>query len=155
MYVLYNKTLRKKQRGVFNTTLHAINSGIVKLSRRTKKATVYRGVAGGRLPTEFWTPNEHGVMGGVEMGFMSTTTERDVALGYAKGANKLGKWLFMIRMVRRARRRQPLRSRGRAPWQGMIDRGADVSFLSQFPGENEILFAPLVRAPLPCWRCVA
>ena len=26
---------------------------------------------------------------------------------------------------------------------GMIDRGADVSLLSQFPGEKEILFSPL------------
>ena len=27
--------------------------------------------------------------------------------------------------------------------QGMIDRGADLSFLSQYPHEKEILFAPL------------
>ena len=35
---------------------------------------------------------------------------------------------------------------------GMIDRGADVSILSQFPAEREILFAPLTvhsRHPSP------
>ena len=26
---------------------------------------------------------------------------------------------------------------------GMVDRGADLSWLSQYPGEKEVLFAPL------------
>eukprot|EP00908_Phaeocystis_cordata_P020408 Transcript_3207.p1 GENE.Transcript_3207~~Transcript_3207.p1 ORF type:complete len:581 (-),score=161.38 Transcript_3207:311-2053(-) len=55
---------------------------------------------------------------------MSTSTERDVALMYMKQSGKAAKMVFEIRM-------------------GMIDRGADVSLLSQFPGEKEILFAPL------------
>eukprot|EP00966_Prymnesium_polylepis_P244327 5650565-Prymnesium_polylepis.1 len=107
----------------YTTTLHAINSGIVKLSKLTKATTVYRGV-NGVLPDEFWEPNDDNVMGGVELGFMSTSTEKDVALGYVKQANQPASILLEIRM-------------------GMIDRGADVSCLSQFPAEREILFAPL------------
>ena len=105
MYVHYNGVLRNKTKGSFVTTLHAINSGILKLSKLTKAATVYRGVAGGVLPKQFWSPNEHGVMGGIELGFMSTTTDRNVALGYMRQADKAAKMLFEVRM-------------------GMIDRGA-------------------------------
>ena len=43
-------------------------------------------------------------MGGVELGFMSTTTEREVALGYMQQTGKAAKMLFEVRM-------------------GMIDRG--------------------------------
>ncbi len=125
MYKLYNSVLRARQRGAYVTTLHAINSAILKLARQTKACTVYRGVNGGVLPSEFWEENEHGVRGGVDLAFMSTTTERGVALGYmAQGKATAARMLFEIRM-------------------GMIDRGADVAHLSQFPGENEILFAPL------------
>ena len=80
---------------------------------------------------------------------MSTTTDRDVALMYMQQSGKAAKMVFEIRM-------------------GMIDRGAvrdgssnvplpvvlpldpsppfctqDLSLLSQYPGEKEILFAPL------------
>jgi len=108
----------------YTTTLHAINSGIVKLSKQTQATTVYRGVTGGVLPEEFWVPNEHGVIGGVDMSFMSTSPKRDIALGYMNSGDLPSKILFEIRM-------------------GMIDRGADVSMLSQYPAEAEILFAPL------------
>ena len=53
-----------------------------------------------------------------------TPTERDVALMYMQQSGKASKMLFEVRM-------------------GMIDRGADVSLISQFPTEQEILFAPL------------
>jgi len=123
MYVHYNNTLRKQVFGEFTTTLHAINSGIVKLSKLTKATTVYRGVDR-LLPDEFWKASEDGVMGGVERAFMSTSVDRKVALGYMNQSKQTVKILFQIRM-------------------GMIDRGADVSCLSQFPAEREILFAPL------------
>mmetsp|Transcript_74735 Transcript_74735/g.206117 ORF Transcript_74735/g.206117 Transcript_74735/m.206117 type:complete len:507 (-) Transcript_74735:139-1659(-) len=106
----------------YTTTLHAINSGIVKLSRLTKATTVYCG-ASGVLPEDFWRENDHGVKGGVELGFMSTTTSRATAIEYANQQTPTAKMLFEIKM-------------------GMIDRGADLGCLSQFD-ENEILFAPL------------
>ena len=91
-------------RGNLYTTLHAINSGIVKLSRLTKATTVYRG-ASGVLPEDFWRENDHGVKGGVELGFMSTTTSRATAIEYANQQTPTAKMLFEIKM-------------------GMIDRGA-------------------------------
>jgi NLR family CARD domain-containing protein 3 len=66
---------------------------------------VYRGVSG-VLPEDFWQANEHGVKGGVELGFMSTTTNRSTAIGYIMSQqNQTAKMLFEIEM-------------------GMIDRGA-------------------------------
>ena len=56
----------------YTTTLHAINSLIVKTSKLTMATPVYRGVSGRMLPDAFWRPNGHGVRGGVEAAFMST-----------------------------------------------------------------------------------
>ena len=91
----YNDTLRgfgpalagcKGNRYV--TTTHVINSAIVKASKLTKAAKVYRGVSGGVLPERFWTPDEHGVRGGVERAFLSTTYDLEVALEYASAPDK-------------------------------------------------------------------
>ena len=85
-------------------------------------ATVYRGFTGTVLPESFFHPNEDGVCGGVEYGFTSTSKVREHAQHYA-GA-------------------PPQSSRNRM---GMVDRGADFSWLSQYPHECEILFpSPLV-----------
>ena len=107
----------------YTTTLHSINSSIVKLGKLTLANKVYRGIAGMKLPDQFWTPNEFGVRGGVEQAFMSTTTEMSVAMGYASGGRGAG---IVIEVQ-----------------QGMVDRGADISWLSQYPHECEILFGPL------------
>ena len=108
----------------YTTTLHVINSAIVKVGKLTYASTVYRGVSGGMLPREFWEKNEHGIRGGVEAGFMSTTQERAVAVGYASGKMQQSSIVIEIE-------------------QGMTSRGADISWLSQYPHEKEILFGPL------------
>ena len=77
-----------------------------------------------KLPDEFWEANKYGVKGGVEAAFMSTTLEVDVAMGYAAGdGSKMG----IVLEIR----------------QGMVDRGANISWLSQYPHERETLFGPL------------
>merc|ERR1719291_1244604 len=97
----------------YTTSLHACNSSLLKLSKILPATTVYRGVAGakGQLPKEFWEPNDKGIRGGVEYGFMSTTTDKDVATAYLGGAAGT---VFAIRL-------------------GMVDKGADLSWLSQYP----------------------
>jgi hypothetical protein len=54
-------------------------------------------VSGGVLPSKFWDENGDGVRGGVELGFMSTTIERDVALGYMAQGGKATPMLFTVR----------------------------------------------------------
>ena len=66
-------------------------------------------------------PNEFDVRGGVEAGFMSTTNNRDVAIGYAGGFDAGdGKTRMVFEFE-----------------QGMINRGAELDWLSQYPHEKE------------------
>ena len=44
----------------FTTTIHVINSAIIKLSRAQKAEKVFRGTKGGRLPDKFWTGSKLG-----------------------------------------------------------------------------------------------
>ena len=138
MYHKYNLSLRSRnpravsfvrdaferdcQGNLYATTIHAINSCVLKSSKLQRACKVYRGFAGARLPTEFWVQNAHGVAGGVEFGFSSTTVRREEAVAYASGAAST---VFEMQM-------------------GMVNRGADVSWLSQYEHEREILFTPLL-----------
>ncbi|KAK3271242.1 hypothetical protein CYMTET_20401 [Cymbomonas tetramitiformis] len=131
MFAKYNPLLRQVLSGAEYTgnryvnTIIAINSGILKLSKIQKAVKVFRGLSGGLLPEEFWHPNAHGVKGGVEMAFMSTTTSEEVALQYADSSDeRKAAFVFEVQM-------------------GMVDRGADISPFSQYPHEKEIVFAPL------------
>ena len=83
---------------------------------------VYRGMGGVNLPAKFVTAGEDGARGGTEYGFMSTTTSKDVAVSYI-GAKKLP-ILFKLEL-------------------GAIDRGCPLSFLSQYPAEDEVLIPAL------------
>ena len=50
----------------YTTTLHVLNSLVVKCSKLTVATKVYRGSAKGVLPQTFWEPNAQGVRGGIE-----------------------------------------------------------------------------------------
>jgi NLR family CARD domain-containing protein 3 len=124
MYMLYNAVLRDPEgvlhRERFIYTIHAISSCIVKLSKIHTISTLYRGVKGGALPSCFLNADEHGARGGIEFGILSTSTDKSVAMHYAttsrtdEAASKdtAASLVFEIE-------------------EGMIDRGADISWLSQ------------------------
>ena len=86
MFMHYNMVLRGQSGKQYVTTIHAIVSGIIKLSSIMKlplNRKVYRGLSGIELPKEFWEEDEYGAKGGVEMGIMSTTRNMGVAVQYS------------------------------------------------------------------------
>ena len=101
-------------------------SAIIKLSRTWKipvDRKVYRGLGGMLLPHNFWGEDAFGCRGGVELGIMSTTTTRDVAIQYS-GTEKGRPTVFEIEV-------------------GQVDRGAPLRWVSQYPGEDKIVMPPL------------
>ena len=83
-------------------------------------------MSGLKLPDAFRKPNEDGVRGGVEPGFMSTTLNKEVAFQYANGDGNHSTRGIVFEIS-----------------QGLVDRGASITWLSQYPHEEETLFAPL------------
>ena len=68
----------------YSTTIYAINSAIIKLSKLTYARPVYRGLMGMSLPERFFEKDADGIAGGIEFGFSSTTSDRSVAVFYSK-----------------------------------------------------------------------
>ena len=89
---------------------------------------MWRGIKDAKLPKSFWIANEMGVRGGIEYGFSSTSTAKEQALMYAGGGGdkKEGDASTVFEMQ-----------------MGMVDRGADLAWLSQYPHEREVLLPPL------------
>jgi len=131
-FMHYNCVLRKfpaqlvesLEGNTYTTTIHCINSAIIKLSRACPldPRVVARGSKDLRLPLQFAVKDALGCQGDVEMGFISTTSNLDVACDYAAGG-----LMAMVLMIER----------------GAMDKGASIGSLSQYPTEQEILFPPL------------
>ena len=117
------------QGNTYATTIHAVASCVLKLSKLTTATRVYRGLSGAALPASFFEPNAEGVCGGVEFGFMSTSKAKSEALAYATSEAHRGK-VFCPTLLEME--------------QGMVSRGAEMSWLSQYPHEEEVLFSPLL-----------
>ena len=109
----------------YTNLIYACNSLLRKFSQISnipKGRVVYRGLSGVNLPQCFEECEEGGGRGGVDFGFLSTTRRREVAASYIGDKGKPVLFMFEV---------------------GDIDRGASLSFLSQYPNEEEILIPPL------------
>uniref|UniRef100_A0A6V2X9S2 Mono(ADP-ribosyl)transferase n=1 Tax=Emiliania huxleyi TaxID=2903 RepID=A0A6V2X9S2_EMIHU len=114
----------------YSATLLHISSAIRKLARvsmpEERSRTLWRGIVG-ELPHTFWRADRAGLLCVTDLGLMSTSTGKDTPIKYmdGMGANVL--------------------------WEIHADEeddagfhcGVDVSLLSQFAGEKEVLFPPL------------
>jgi hypothetical protein len=139
MVVVYNGILRRYPKELydvfaesdnrFSTTIFVLVSAVQKLSRCTNIPAgmmLYRGLGGTlELPDSFTTADENGCKGYCEFGFMSTTADRKVAVQYSGVKDK--KPQASIMEIR----------------PNAVDRGADISDFSQYPGEKEFLFVPM------------
>lgn len=125
----------KKAANLYTTTIHVIHTCIVKLAKLTYVQPVYRGMCQRIPPQEFWVPNEQGVMGGVELGFLSASAARTDAEIASQGEGKQGLILELE--------------------QDAISRGADLTWLSQYPQESTIVFSPLCFLQPLKWRVEA
>ena len=92
---------------------------MIKLSRLQPACEVYRGLKGIKLPRTFVTANSHNLRGGVE-----NTLDFGEARKYSRVDPDEPSAVFRMRM-------------------GMVNRGAYLGWLSQYPGEREILLPPL------------
>ena len=72
----------------FMTTIHVLNSLILKLSRVQAAEKVYCGLNEGVLPDQFWEVNKQGIQGGIELGFMSASLDKKMGIKFAKNDEK-------------------------------------------------------------------
>ena len=113
---------------LYATTIFVLVSAVQKVSRCTRipeGTLLYRGLGGLiDLPDKFHAADEQGRSGYLDWGMMSTSSDRDVALGYSGVKQRRPKAMVMVIEV------------------SSVDKGADISLFSQYPGEKEFLWVP-------------
>ena len=142
MFVIYNAILRRYPADIYNvyetadntfpTTIFILVSAIQKLSRCMNipaGTLLYRGLGGSmELPDTFFVPSQNCItpnaLGYCEFAFMSTTQDRSVAVQYSGVRDNKPKASIM------------------EIHPNSVDRGADISEFSQYPGEKEFLIVP-------------
>ena len=149
---VYNMVLRRfpaadferfQQGGnLYATTICVLQSAVMKISRVMRLPPgleLYRGLGGlAELPGSFYAPDEHGRVGYMEYGFLSTTSHRETAVEYS-GAGE-GRPLPMVIQTSAS----------------SIDRGACIKDLSQYPGEVNVEPSACARHSFVAWVvCVA
>jgi hypothetical protein len=112
----------------YATTIFVLVSAVQKVSRCTRipeGTLLYRGLGGlVDLPDTFHDADDLGRSGYLDWGMMSTSSDLDVALGYSGVNQRRPK--AMVMMIEAT----------------TVDRGADISEFSQYPGEKEFLWLP-------------
>ena len=109
---------RQRPPNLYATSIHVLVSAVLKLSAKCKLPPgrrVFRGLGRMQLGSEWFKIDSRGTIRGVELGFMSTTLNEEVALEYSGASNeRLGTVLqFDV---------------------GAVDCGARLDGLSQYPG---------------------
>jgi hypothetical protein len=119
----------------YTTSLHALRSAVLKLSQIGTAHTVYRGVSSSSVPHWLWKrpaagtkESEEASRGGIELGFLSATTDAEQAMKYASEA---------VDAADGSAKRMVLELHT-----GLTSRGAELSWLSQYPHERETCFVP-------------
>ena len=107
---------------LYTTTLHLINSAVLKLGKLTKAQPVYRGISFRTLPKKLKRKKPDNTRGGIEFGFTSCSLSEKVANAYANPDVQRGDLQNTPIIL--------------AMSMGMIDRGADLTELSQYPHEK-------------------
>lgn len=136
MFQVYNSILRRYpieffenfMGNMFSTTIFVLVSAIQKLCRFSsipEGTLLYRGLGGKvDLPDIFFKTDEQGCSGYSEWGFLSTTSDQNVAMCYSGVLDHHNKAMIMVIET------------------SSIDRGACISDFSQYPGEKEFLYLP-------------
>ncbi len=150
MYEKYNCVLRRwlkeaydnmvRKGSTFSTTIHVLVSAVQKLASVVKlpdSLKLYRGLGGvSDLPESFFKSHANGGRGFTEWGFMSTTSDKQIAVYYSsmgsRGTAHVSPPMVLELAV------------------SAVDRGACIKDLSQYPHEVEYLWVPCsFVAPAP------
>lgn len=114
----------------YATTLHVIKSVLLRLGKLMTACKLYRGLSGMAPPPSFLAEHFH-VRGGIEPGFLTASRSRQKAVSWAQlvkgGTTPEGSEMFGLLFEID---------------QGLVDRGADITWFSQYPREDEIIFPP-------------
>jgi hypothetical protein len=130
-YRVWNNVLRVYNKDAtllteWRTCISILYNAIVKLSYTSKKTSVYRGIneTDFRIPDSFINASsDTEFAGGVELAFMSTSTDINVAVEYALNGKTKKATVFEITF-------------------DAASRGAPVQWVSQYPYEAELLYPP-------------
>jgi hypothetical protein len=135
--MVYNAILRnapeelfavfEKAGNLFSTTIHVLQSAVVKVARNVKipdGLVLYRGLAV-QFPEQFHKADVNGCKGFAEWGFMSTTTNREIAVMYS-GVRE-GKPRATVLQIKTS----------------SVNRAACIEMYSQYSQEREYLWVPL------------
>ena len=137
-FQLYNAVLRRfpqdvyeRQRdeygNVYTTTIYVLASAVLNIARETRLPAglkLFRGLGGDKtFPVSFFKSNDKGHKGILEWAFMSTTANKSIALQYS--GIRQGKPYPTILEID----------------SGTVDRGADLTNFSQYPGRTYPYFS--------------